>query len=179
MKRLAFLVWLISIPSFAGNFDCSVIYDEFSSLMNKHFIINPGNYVDVKNQKISRSDYNNQQKGIFTLKSHRKGYGIAMFRTNKNSYGKFMYTWGAPWTNGHPSLILKYIVRYGRVLDGYRPKRKYKIVIPSSYTVDLDTFTIAAGSKSDVWFHNVDGTTMYIQARNGANLYFAMESMCR
>lgn len=105
--------------------------------------------------------------------------GIATFRTNKNSYGKFLYTWGAPFKNGNPSLILKDVVIYGRVMDGFKPKKISKIVVPSSFTVDLDTFQVGAGSKSDVWFHNINGRTMFIEARNGADLHFPMESMCK
>lgn len=164
----------------AGNFDCSVVYDEYDSLMNKRFLINPSHYVDTQSHRISRHEYNSEQKGQFVLRSEHQGYGVAIFRTNKNTYGKFLYTWGAPWSpEGNPSLIIKDLVKYGRVLDGYKPVRKAKIVVPSSYTVDLDTFRVGAGSNSDIWFHNVNGSLMYLEAKNGANLYFPMESLCQ
>lgn len=178
MKSFSVVLLMMLQSVYAGSFDCSVVYDEYQSLMNKSFIVSPGRYVRTKRDKISRHAYNSRQKGQFTLKNKNKGMGIAMFRTNKNSYGKFMYTWGAPFKNGNPSLILKNIVIYGRVMDGHKPKRLKKLVVPSSYTVDLDTFTIGAGSKSDIWFHNVNGRTMFLEARNGADLHFPMESMC-
>ncbi len=52
----------ISAGAFAGTFDCSVIYDEFISLMNKNFIINPAAYTKVQAGRLSRNDYNNLQK---------------------------------------------------------------------------------------------------------------------
>ncbi len=178
MKKLSFILLLLTQNVFAGNFDCSVIYDEFDSLMHKSFITNPGRYVRTQSHKISRSTYNSTQKSLFTQSKKNERMGIAVFRTNKNTYGKFMYTWGAPFNNGHPSLILKNIVKYGRVMDGYKKQTRSKIVVPSSYTVDLDTFTVGSGAESDIWFHNIDGRTMYLQAKNGANLHFPMESMC-
>jgi hypothetical protein len=177
-KVICGLMSLVSFTNFAGTFDCSVVYDEFDNLMNKRFITSPSNYVTVENQKMSRFQYNSEQKGIFKLNKKHKGMGIAMFRTNKNTYGKLLYTWGAPFTNGHPSLILKDITKFKRVMDGYGKVVKRKLVIPSSYTVDLDTFQIGAGNKADIWFHNVNGSEMYIQAKNGANLYFPTESLC-
>ena len=180
MRKLGVLFLLLFSQTIAaGNFDCSVVYDEYDSLMNKNFIVNPSNYVRTEENKISRFAYNSRQKGQFTLKDGRKGMGIATFRTNSNSFGKFLYTWGAPFNNGNPSLILKDVVVYGRVMDGYRPRKIRKIIVPSSYTVDLDTFQVGATAESDIWFHNINGRTMFLETRNGADLHFPMESMCQ
>ena len=45
---------LTSTPAVAGPFDCSVVYDEFDSLMNKNFLVKPGSYVRVVEGKLSR-----------------------------------------------------------------------------------------------------------------------------
>lgn len=170
---------LLASPTRAGNFDCSVIYDEFDSLMNKQFLINPSNYVRTVKGRLSRQDYNSKQKGIFMLNSARKNLGIAVVHTNKNTWGKLLFTWGAPFQNGQPSLILKEVVLFGRVLDGDSPRRFRDVAIKSSFMIDLDTGSITPDQTADLWFHNVDGSEMYIEAVKGASLEFPMESMCK
>ena len=179
MKKLILFFLVLSANAFAGNMDCSVVYDEYDALMDRNFLIRPLSYVDGHTNIVSRSTYNGSIKGEFKLKKERKGLGIAVFRTNKNTYGRFLYTWGAPFRNGQPSLILKDIVKYKRVYDGFGKTVRSKVVIPSSYTLDLDTFQLAQGQKSDLWFENVNGTRMNIRAKNGAKIIFLTESQCR
>lgn len=181
MKTLMTMIatMMMAQTVFAGTMDCSVVYDEFQSLMHKSFLINPSNYVSVKRGRMSRSEYNSEQKGKLLQIDANKGWGVAIVHTNRNTWGKLMFTWGAPMQNGHPSLIIKDLTLYGRVLDGYAPRTTARINVPTSYTVDLDTATIGGGAQSDIWFHNVDGNTMYIEAVNGAEISFPMESMCR
>lgn len=165
--------------AYAGPFDCSTIYDEFDSLMYKNFLINPGNYVRTTSQRMSRTQYNSEQKGRLMLARDNRNWGVAVVHTNRNTWGKFLFTWGAPVTEGQPSLILKKITLFGRVMDGNAPRTIEQINIASSYQVDLDTGRSSAGNDADIWFHNVDGTTMYIEAVNGAEITFPMESLCR
>lgn len=180
MRRLSALIFvmLASSVSFAGSFDCSTIYDEFDSLMLKNFLIRPQNYVQVVNQRMSRAQYNNEQKGRLMLANDNRGWGVAIVHTNRNTWGKLLFTWGAPMQNGQPSLILKKVTLFGRVLDGFAPRTVGLINVPSSYTVDLDTGAIGAGNQADIWFHNVDGNTMFIEAVNGAEISFPMQSLC-
>ena len=174
-----FALFLSSI-SLAGDYDCSLVYDEYDSLMHKQFLLNPSSYVDTVEGRLSRNDYNRKQKGIFLQKDEHKNYGVAIVHTNNNTWGKLMFTWGAPFNNGHPSLILKEVTLYGRVMDGYAPRVMRDIQIASSWTYDLDTGNGSnAGKTADIWFHNVDGNTMYIEAVNGAELSFPMESICQ
>ncbi len=181
MKPLATLLlgMMLSSVTYAGNFDCSTIYDEFDSLMYKNFLINPSNYVRTVSDRMSRNQYNSEHKGKLLLSGDNKGWGVAIVHTNRNTWGKLLFTWGAPMSSGYPSLILKEITLFGRVLDGYAPRTTARINIPTSYTVDLDTGRVGAGADSDIWYHNVDGNTMYIEAINGAEIHFPMESMCR
>lgn len=173
MKRLLLLALasVFSTQAFAA--DCNLVYDEYDSLMNKYFLLAPGWYTPVKNNRISRSEYNSQQKGKFLLKAGNEGYGIAVVHTNNNTWGKMLYTWSA----GGKELIIKEATLYGRVLDGYKPRTLRNIKIPSSWTYDLDTGTLG-GAGADIWFHNVDGNTMYLEERNGANLTFPMDTLC-
>lgn len=179
LAALALVLTFVSSETKAGTFDCSVVYDEFTSLMNKNFLLNPGTYVNTTKVRLSRADYNSRQKGVLLQSLENKGYGVAVVHTNRNTWGKFMFTWGAPQQNGHPSLIIKDLTLYGRVLDGYQPRVTPKIVVPTSYQVDLDTSAVGGGTLADIWFHNVDGNTMFVEAVNGATLDFPMESLCR
>lgn len=184
MRRttLAFCLFLIVTmsPSFAGPCDCNIVYDEFDSLMNKEFLLNPEHYVPTVKKRLSREDYNTRQKGIFLLRGDRSDLGIAVVHTNNNTWGKILFSWGAPFDEGHPSLILSEVVLYGRVRDGHAPRIQRDIIIPSSYKIDLDTGRMKnSGNAADLWFHNVDGKTMYIEAVNGASLEFPLETMCR
>jgi hypothetical protein len=171
MKRL--LIALASLGFAASSYaaDCNLVYDEFDSLMNKQFLITPAIYTTVKENRISRSEYNNQQKGQFLLKAENTGYGVAVVHTNKNTWGKLLYTWSA----GGAELIIKEATLYGRVLDGYAPRTLRNI--PSSYTYDLDTGTLG-GAGGDIWFNNVDGNLMYLAEYGGANLSFPMHTLC-
>lgn len=177
MKRIACVLIVLGFYSNAWAVDCDLVYDEFDNVMNKQFLLHPENYVEVVNHRLSRQAYNSDQKGKFLLSPAHKGLGIAVVHTNNNTWGKLLFTWGRPVQAGQPSLIIKKVVLYGRVLDGYRPRVRRNINIASSFTYDLDTGT-QGGSEADIWFHNVDGEEMYIEAVNGASLTFPMESLC-
>ena len=79
-------------PARAGSFDCTVVYDEFDSLMNKNFLQNHEAYVQVKQGRQSRDENNGQQKDKLMLRPDRKDMGVTNVKTNKNTWGKFLYT---------------------------------------------------------------------------------------
>lgn len=174
------LLAIAAAPAHAGTFDCAVVYDEFDSLMNKSFLLEPGQYVKVATGKLSRADYNSRQKGRLLLRPGREGMGVAVVHTNGNSWGKFLFTWGGRGdSRGNPLLILRDVTLFGRVEDGHGRKVRREVRIPSSLTADLDSGLTGQGGKDDVWFHNVDGKTMYVEAVNGARISFPLESLCR
>lgn len=176
MRNLIFTVLasVLAISSInAKAADCNIIYDEYESLMNKYFLIFPGWYTTVKENRISRDEYNGQQKPRLLLKTANKGHGVAIVHTNNNTWGKLLYTW----SSSGKELIIKEAIMYGRVMDGGNPRTLRNIRIPSSWSYDLDTGTFN-GPDADIWFHNVDGKTMYMEERNGADLSFPMESLC-
>ena len=170
----------IAAPASAGPFDCSVVYDEFDSFMNKNFLIKPETFVRTVQGKLSRGDYNSKQKGVLLLSPHRKGFGVAIVHTNKNTRGKFLFTWsGRGDQRGSPLMILRDVTLYGRVQDGFRPRKYREIRISSSQTVDLDTGRPTQGKDADIWYHAVDAKTIYLEAVNGAKLSFPMETLCK
>lgn len=177
MRYIAGLLLIIGFAHCAAAVDCDLVYDEFDNVMNKQFLLNPDNYVSTQSHRLSRQDYNSRQKDKFLLSQAHQGLGVAVVHTNNNTWGKLLFTWGRPIQQGQPSLIIKKAVLYGRVADGFRPRVRRDIRIRSSFTYDLDGGT-EGGAGADIWFHNVDGREMYIEAVNGASLKFPMESLC-
>lgn len=170
----------LTAPANAGPFDCSVVYDEFDSFMNKNFLMKPEAFVRTLQGKISRGDYNSKQKGKLLLSPHRKGFGVAIVHTNKNTSGKFLFTWsGRGDQRGSPLMILRDVTLFGRVQDGFRPKKFREIRVSSSQLIDLDTGRATQGKNADIWYHAVDAKTIYLEAVNGAKLSFPMETMCK
>ncbi len=145
MKKISilFLLWMVSGGANAG-LSCDLVYDEFDSLMNKDFLTRPDQFVKVKKNRLSRRDFNRYQKGKFTLSKGRQQLGVAIIHTNRNTWGKLLYTWGVSPQNRRPILLIREAVLFGRVTDGYRPRVMKNIIISSSGTYDLDGRTRGA-----------------------------------
>lgn len=167
-------------PAGAGPYDCSVVYDEFDSFMNKNFLLKPEAFVATVQGKLSRADFNSRQKGKLLLSPKRKGMGVAIVHTNKNIRGKFLFSWGGRGDQrGSPLMILRDVTLFGRVEDGFRPKKYREIRVSSSQAVDLDTGRPTQGEGADIRYNAVDANTILIEAVNGAKLSFPMETLCK
>ena len=170
----------VAAPAQTGGFDCSVVFDEFDSLMNKNFLVKPGDYTTVIEGKLSRDDYNTKQKGRLQLTPNRLGMGVAIVKTNKGAFGKFLFSWGGRGDAlGNPLLILRDVTLYSDVETGDRPKLTREIRASTGGRIDLDRGLSNEGPDADIWFHNIDGKTMFVEAVNGATLAFPMASLCR
>lgn len=169
-----------AIPAAAGAYDCSVVYDEFDSLMNKGFLLKPEGYVPVERDKLSRADYEAKQRDRLLLGAGRRGAGVAIVRTNANTYGKFLFAWEGPGdARGVPLLVLRDVTLYGKVQDGSARRVTREIRLSASQKADLDRGLPTEGPEADIWFHNVDGKTIYLEAVNGAQIAFPMGSLCK
>ena len=178
MKKVSLygcLFWALTNVAVAQN--CDLVYDEYDSLMNKQFLLRPEKFVKVQNNRLSPQDLSKLQKNKFLLSNQHKGLGIAIVQTNKNKYGKLLFSWRRTKDRGL-LLVIKEATLFGRVNDGARPKNLKNINIKSSYTLDLDTGK-TGGSNADIWFHNVNGKEMYIEAINGAKIKFPISSLCK
>lgn len=177
----SFIAFLLAAgAAHAGPFDCSVVYDEFDSFMNRNYLLNPEAYGQVLQGQITRDQYNGAQKGRIMLRPGRQGWGVAIVQTNKNLRGKFVYTWGGRGdSRGTPLLILRDVTLYARVEDGTGRKLTREIRVTASQTVDLDKGRASIGANADIRFRNVDGKTLALEAVNGAKLTFPMESLCK
>lgn len=170
----------IAAPAYAGPFDCSVVYDEFDSLMNKNYLLQPEAYGPVVQDRLSREQFNTQQKGKLLLRPGREGSGVAIVKTNQNKWGKLLFTWtGRGDSRGTPLLVIHDVTLYARVKEGGGRRQIREIRMTASQTVDLDTGRASTSAEADIRYRNVGGKTLYIEAVNGARLVFPLETLCR
>lgn len=170
---------LAASPSLAGPFDCSVVYDEFDSFMNKGYLVSPDKYGPVLAGKITREYFDQNQKGRLLLRPGREGMGVAVVRTNNNGYGKLLFSWGGRGdAQGTPLLVLRDITLYTDVENGSGLKLTREVRVTSSQSVDLDSGRASSGADADLTYRNIDGKTLLIEPVNGASLTFPMETLC-
>ena len=176
------------MPAFSGYFNCSVIYDEFESLMNKEFLLEPDRFISTISQRLTKSEFENLQKGQFLVYEERAGMGIAIFRTNENLSGKLLFRWSDPLVDGQSHLIIEQATVFGRVEDGYGPKRTGPFRVKPGFGLDLDTGQYdtrigqAAGQENITvdLRHSIDpesGEAVF-EAANDAVIHFPVETMC-
>lgn len=177
---LLFACTLLVYPVFsnAGYFDCSVIYDEFDSLMNKQYLIEPDRYVQVRKGQMSRTEFFKWQQGRLRLSADRRGYGVAIIRTNQNLRGKLLFNWNVEEINGEPPVMLEESVLYGRSYDGYAPQRLRPTMIKPTYFIDIDTGAVTEETKEADIAYKFEEGIYYLQAINGAELSFPVETLC-
>lgn len=181
---------LLSAPALAGYFNCSVIYDEYESLMNKQFLMEPDRFVSTVNQRLTRSEFENLQRGQFQLYEERVDLGIAIFRTSENLSGKLLYKWSEPLVDGQSHLLIEQVVLYGSVKYGYGARSTGPFRIKPGFGLDLDTgkyenkFEQATATNGHTFTadlkHSIDPETgeSVFEAANNAVIHFPVETMC-
>jgi len=189
---LAGLATLITTSAQGGYFDCSVVYDEFESLMNNRFLTEPDRFVPVNSGPFHLRDYEQQQKGKFTLYPERAELGVIVFRTNENLHGKMLYRFSDV-VEGERHLILEEVVVFARVADGYAPSRYGPVRLKPKNGIDLDsgqTFLLVEGDKTAAkeqaeqakadlgYFIDTDSGEPVIAALNQSLLQFPLETLC-
>lgn len=192
IKPLMFVLFAASTPAPAALFDCSVVYDEFDSLMNKQFLVEPDRYVTTVTDRLSVDEYQRLQRGQFTLFEDRLDSGIIVFRTNEQLYGKLLYRFVEA-ANQEIHLIIDEVVIFARVADGYGPIRFGPIRVKPGFGVDLDggdSYVLLEEpgatpeekekrSHADLAFRADSETgTQVIEAVNQATLNFPVETLC-
>ena len=124
--------------------DCSVIYDEFESLMHKQFLVQPGDYLPVAEAQLSEFDFAAQQQGKFLLYEEREDAGILVFLTGENRYGKLLYRWSDPLPDNKRHLLILEGLYYEAVSSGLLPTRFGPIRVSANMGVDLDAWQLVA-----------------------------------
>ncbi len=175
-------------PTYAGYFDCSVVYDEFDSLMNNQFLLTPDRYVATASPTLTRSQYENLQKNQFKLHEERRGMGVMVFRTDRNVHGKALYRFATPESGASPDLLLEHVIVYGRAADGYAPRWLPPARVKPGGFVDLDTGdTVNPALGADLetqsvphydFYYRAQGDESVIESVAPALLYFPIESLC-
>lgn len=188
----ALALLLVSARVYAGTFDCSVVYDEFESLMNKQFLINPDKYVQTLPGQISKQQFEGVSNAHFHLYPTRKGLGIGVLTTNLNTHAKFLFHFGQPMADGTVQVIIDQVVKYGRVEDGYAPQRIGPFRLNPGMSIDIDSgkYVPLPGeltNPEDQKNQKKNGDLLYdvgpdgsiLKAVNGAAVEFPLDTLCR
>lgn len=189
---LGALALILSAPAVHGGyFDCSVVYDEFDSLMNNQFLVTPDRYVATAATRLTRTQYETLQKGRFKFHEERAGMGVFVFRTGANLHGKALFEVAPPIDSAPPDLLIEQALVLGRVADGYGPRWLNPMRIKADSYVDLDTGNSrhrdAPGNPpADLdsvdfdLYYSTDPTSgdWFIEALPSAALFFPIESLC-
>lgn len=194
-SALLFVSLLQSPPAaLGGYFNCAVIYDEFESLMNNQFLVEPDRFIATERQSLSRPQFERLQKGRFHLYPERADLGIAIFRTNQNLHGKMLFHWEEVAGN-ETHLVIDEAVIFGRVADGYASTRHGPLRLKPGVRIDLDTFDYVIPERTgaavataplrdpledaDLVFGLDPGTgEPTLAAVNQASLQFPTETLC-
>lgn len=181
MSRLALWASVALAPCLAtaGDFDCSVVYDEFDQLMMAQFLVRPDTYVETLDSFLTRTDFLQLQQNSFKLRDDRQGAGIAIFRTGQNIHGKLIYSWQDHPAETQPPFVADEIVVFGRVADGYAPQRIKPIYLTVGFAADLDTGDVLDldDPNADITYDLVEGEFV-IEAVDPALIFFPIESLC-
>ncbi len=176
---LSLLLSSISNPVVAGYFDCSVVYDEFDSLMQRQFLIEPDRYVTTLRDNFSFEQFFSMQRGLLHLHDRRRGQGVAIIHTNRNASGKMLFSWERNDSTTDPIFTVRELVLYGRVADGLDPILLGPILLKPNTELDLDTGkTMDQGAESDLLYQITAEGAAVLSAVHGAKIDLPIESMC-
>lgn len=179
LSTLTLLLSGINNPVAAGYFDCSVVYDEYDSLMLRQFLIEPDRYVTTLRDNFSFEQFFSMQRGLLRLNDRRRGLGVAIVRTNRNASGKFLFSWERNDATTDPVLTIRELVLYGRVADGLDPILQGPILLKPNTELDLDTGkTMDQSDDSDLVYQITADGAAVLSATHGAKIDLPIESLC-
>lgn len=134
--------WFAASGASAARVDCSLIYDEFDSLMLNRFLVAPEDYVTTRSDRLSDAEFELWQRGRFKLYKSRGDSAVLIFRTTQNRTGKALYRWTPPLADGRRYLILDEVVWFARIADGVGPRVFGPLRANEKNGIDLDTATL-------------------------------------
>lgn len=197
MRILSWALWAsmlaaASSTALAGSFNCAVVYDEFESLMNKRFLMQPDQFVRTLPGRISEQQFESVANAGFELYPGRRGMGIGILTTNQNIYAKFLFHWSQEMVDGTKHVIIDELVKYGRVADGHAPDRVGPFRLKPGMSIDIDNgvYVPVGGMASREMERNSvneTGDLLYevgaegavLKAVNGAEVQFPLETLCQ
>lgn len=191
LTSVLFACAALSPPAHAGSFNCSVVYDEFESLMNGQFLVAPDKFVSTLPGRISKQQFDGVANANFHLYPGREGMGIGVLTTNLNVHAKFLFHWSQPMSDGTVHVIIDELVKYGRVQDGYAPSRIGPFRLKPGMSIDVDSGNYVplpgelarAGDQENRpetgdLRYEVGANGTLLESVNGAAVQFPLETMC-
>lgn len=176
----------------AGTFNCALVYDEFESLMNKRFLVQPDEFVRTQPGSISMEQFQDVSAADFLLYPGRQGMGIGILTTNQNVRAKFLFHWSQPMVDDTRHLIIDEVVKYGRVGDGHAPSRMGPFRLKPGMSVDIDNGVyvpaheglirgeeLARKQKNGDLLYEMNPGGAVLRSVNGAEVQFPLETLCQ
>ncbi len=165
----------------AKSYDCSVIYDEFDSLMHKDFLVSPDNYVPNISGEISFEDFNAAQRGKLYLRKDRPEKGVGIIFTNNKLYGKFVFDW-----HDKTTVTIEDIIIYSRVEDGYAPIHHWHLTLKQGDKIDLDSGKVFSSDnypeeellRADLQLSESSVDNPVLESINEARVFYPTASLC-
>jgi hypothetical protein len=183
----------VLVPSFASpfavqlrgeeqtRFDCARITDEFDELMFGDVLGNPGGFVETIGGRISRAQFEADQKGRLRLREARAGDGVGLLRTSSGARAKFLFAW----SDGLDAPALDLIDATVYTGDAKGASRRQGVIrLAPGSAVDLDGFPDAgaeAGAPEaalDLGYRIGDDGQPLLEALGGAAVEFPKQSLC-
>jgi hypothetical protein len=162
-------------------FDCASVTDEFDELMFGDVLGNPGGYVETIGGRISRAQFDADQKGRLRLRTERAGDGVGLLKTSSGARAKFRFAFSEGMDA--PALDLIDATVYEGDAKG-ASRRQGAIRLAPGSAVDLDWFPDAGGEPAapeaalDLGYRiGADGQPL-IEALGEAAVEFPKQSLC-
>lgn len=181
-----------SNAALAGSFNCAVVYDEFESLMNKRFLMQPDEFVRTQRERMSKEQFEGVSNADFHLYPSREGMGTGILTTNQNIHAKFLFHWSRPMVDDTRHVIIDEVVKYGRVSDGYAPNRIGPFRLKPGMSIDIDSGDyvptevglieeeeLARKREAGDLFYEAGPDGTVLKAVNGAEVQFPLETLCQ
>lgn len=176
----------------AGTFNCAVVYDEFESLMNKRFLVQPDDFVRTQPGSISMEQFQDVSAADFLLYPGRQGMGIGILTTNQNIRAKFLFHWSQPMVDDTRHVIIDEVVKFGRAADGYAPSRMGPFRLKPGMAIDIDNGVyvpareglvrdeeLARKQQTGDLLYEVNPDGAVLRSVNDAEVLFPLETLCQ
>jgi hypothetical protein len=162
-------------------FDCTNVTDEFDDLMFGDVLGNPGGYVETIGGRISRAEFDADQKGRLRLSADRADRGVGLLRTSSGARAKFLFAWSEGMDA--PALDLIDATVYAGDAKGASRRQGVIRLAPGS-AVDLDWFPEADAEPGapeaalDLGYRiGADGQPV-LESLGSAAVEFPTQSLC-
>jgi hypothetical protein len=161
-------------------FDCASVNDEYDQLMFGDVLGNPAGFVESIGGRISRAQFDADQKGRLRLRADRAGDGVGLLKTSSGARAKFLYAF-ADGTGGPALSVIDATVYAGDATGA--SKRHGAIRLAPGSAIDLDfpeegAAPVAPEAALDLGFRlDADGQPV-VESLGTAAVEFPTQSLC-